>query len=118
MTHSPVRHTLERWAEAERIAPLPVRDGVAPPAISFEFFPPKTPALETQLWSCVERLATLRPAFVSVTYGAGGSTQERTHSTVLRIVRETALTPAAHLTCVGATKEAVDEVAAAIGKPG
>ncbi len=111
MTHSPVRHTLERWAEAERIAPLPVRDGAAPPAISFEFFPPKTPALEAQLWSCIERLATLRPAFVSVTYGAGGSTQERTHSTVLRIVRETALTPAAHLTCVGATKESVDEVA-------
>ncbi|HTQ71104.1 MAG TPA: methylenetetrahydrofolate reductase [NAD(P)H] [Acidocella sp.] len=111
MTHSPVLHTLERWAEAERIAPLPVRDGAAPPAISFEFFPPKTPALEAQLWSCIERLSTLGPAFVSVTYGAGGSTQERTHSTVLRIVRETALTPAAHLTCVGATKESVDEVA-------
>lgn len=111
MTHSPVRHTLERWAEAERIAPLPGRDGAAPPAISFEFFPPKTEALETQLWHCIERLATLSPSFVSVTYGAGGSTQERTHATVLRIVKETALTPAAHLTCVGATKQAVDEVA-------
>ncbi len=111
MTHSPVRRTLERWAQAERIAPLPARDDAAPPAISFEFFPPKTPALETQLWSCIERLATLRPDFVSVTYGAGGSTQARTHATVLRIVKETALTPAAHLTCVGATKEAVNEVA-------
>ena len=111
MTHSPVRHTLERWAEAERIAPLPTREDAAPPAISFEFFPPKTPALETQLWHCIERLATLRPDFVSVTYGAGGSTQERTHATVLRIVKETALTPAAHLTCIGATKEAVNEVA-------
>lgn len=112
MTHSPVGHTLERWAAGERIAPLPAREGAAPPAISFEFFPPKTEALETQLWHCVERLATLRPTFVSVTYGAGGSTQERTHSTVLRIVKETALTPAAHLTCVGAAKEDVNEVAA------
>lgn len=112
MTHSPVRNTLERWAAGERIAPLPAREGAAPPAISFEFFPPKTEALETQLWHCVERLATLRPAFVSVTYGAGGSTQERTHATVLRIVKETALTPAAHLTCVGAAKEDVNEVAA------
>ncbi len=112
MTHSPVRHTLERWAAGERIAPLPACEGAAPPAISFEFFPPKTPTLEAQLWSCIERLATLRPAFVSVTYGAGGSTQERTHATVLRIVKETALTPAAHLTCVGATQEDVNDIAA------
>lgn len=112
MTHSPVRHTLERWAAGERIAPLPAREGAEPPAISFEFFPPKTEALEAQLWHCVERLATLRPNFVSVTYGAGGSTQERTHATVLRIVKETTLTPAAHLTCVGATKADVNEVAA------
>lgn len=111
MTHSPNRDTLERWATGERIAPLPQREGAAPPAISFEFFPPKTPALETQLWACIERLATLKPEFVSVTYGAGGSTQERTHATVLRIVKETSLTPAAHLTCVGATREEVDEVA-------
>lgn len=111
MTHSPVRHTLERWAAGERFAPLPGRENAAPPAISFEFFPPKTPALETQLWHCIERLATLRPDFVSVTYGAGGSTQERTHATVMRIVKETALTPAAHLTCVGATREEVDAVA-------
>jgi methylenetetrahydrofolate reductase (NADPH) len=111
MTHSPNRDTLERWAAGQRIAPLPARDGAAPPAISFEFFPPKTPALETQLWACVERLATLQPRFVSVTYGAGGSTQERTHATVLRLVKETNLTPAAHLTCVGATREEVDEIA-------
>ncbi len=111
MTHSLNRSTLERWATGERIAPLPVREGAAPPAISFEFFPPKTPALETQLWACVERLATLQPRFVSVTYGAGGSTQERTHATVLRLVKETNLTPAAHLTCVGATREEVDEIA-------
>jgi methylenetetrahydrofolate reductase (NADPH) len=111
MTHSPNRDTLERWAAAKRIAPLPVRDGAIPPALSFEFFPPKTPALEAQLWACIERLATLRPNFVSVTYGAGGSTQERTHAIVLRILKETALTPAAHLTCVGATREEVDDVA-------
>jgi methylenetetrahydrofolate reductase (NADPH) len=111
MTHSPNRDTLERWAAGERIAPLPAREGAAPPAISFEFFPPKTEALEAQLWACVERLATLAPNFVSVTYGAGGTTQERTHATVLRLVRETALTPAAHLTCVGATRDEVDAVA-------
>jgi len=111
MTHSPTRDTLERWASGTRVAPLPAREGAAPPAISFEFFPPKTPALEAQLWSCIERLATLGPNFVSVTYGAGGSTQERTHATVLRIAQETQLIPAAHLTCVGATVEAVDEVA-------
>jgi methylenetetrahydrofolate reductase (NADPH) len=82
-----------------------------PPALSFEFFPPRTEALETQLWTCVRRLETLRPRFVSVTYGAGGSTQARTHATVTRLVQETSLVPAAHLTCVGATKEQVDDVA-------
>ena len=111
MTHSSNPDTLRRWAEGERILPLPTRAGASPPAISFEFFPPKTPALEAQLWACVERLATLKPEFVSVTYGAGGSTQERTHATVLRMIRETTLTPAAHLTCVGATRQDVDEVA-------
>ncbi len=111
MSHSPDRGTLRRWAAGERILPLPTRAGAPPPAISFEFFPPKTPALEAQLWACIERLATLKPEFVSVTYGAGGSTQARTHATVLRIIRETALTPAAHLTCVGATRAEVDEVA-------
>jgi methylenetetrahydrofolate reductase (NADPH) len=79
-------------------------------AVSFEFFPPKTAEMETQLWNAIRRLAPLRPHFVSVTYGAGGSTRDRTHSTVKRIVEETALKPAAHLTCVGASKEAVDAV--------
>jgi len=78
--------------------------------VSFEFFPPKTEEMETTLWESIERLAPLNPAFVSVTYGAGGSTRERTHSTVSRIIKETSLKPAAHLTCVAATKEQVNEV--------
>ncbi len=78
--------------------------------VSFEFFPPKTEEMEHALWEAIGRLAPLRPNFVSVTYGAGGSTRERTHSTVRRIVNETALTPAAHLTCVAATCDEVDEV--------
>lgn len=102
---------LENWARGKRIHPLPEREKGTAPKVSFEFFPPKTPALEAQLWGCIERLATLRPDFVSVTYGAGGSTQERTHATVLRIAQETDLTSAAHLTCVGATRADVDEVA-------
>ncbi len=80
------------------------------PTISFEFFPPKTEKMEIALWSAIEALAPLAPSFVSVTYGAGGSTRERTHGTVARLVRETALKPAAHLTCVGATREEVDAV--------
>jgi len=79
--------------------------------VSFEFFPPKSEQMEQSLWACVQRLATLQPAFVSVTYGAGGSTRERTHATVVRIREETALEPAAHLTCVGASRDAIDEVA-------
>jgi methylenetetrahydrofolate reductase (NADPH) len=79
--------------------------------VSFEFFPPKTEKMEAVLWGAVERLAPLRPEFVSVTYGAGGSTRERTHATVARIIRETELKPAAHLTCVAATKAEVDVVA-------
>jgi methylenetetrahydrofolate reductase (NADPH) len=78
--------------------------------VSFEFFPPKTEEMEATLWDSIERLAPLEPAFVSVTYGAGGSTRERTHATVARIIRETRLKPAAHLTCVAATREQVDEV--------
>lgn len=78
--------------------------------VSFEFFPPKTEEMETTLWESVERLAPLEPSFVSVTYGAGGSTRERTHATVSRIIKETVLKPAAHLTCVAATKEQVDDV--------
>ncbi len=104
--------TLERWLTGPRVAALPARDVAAPaPALSFEFFPPRTEALEQQLWTCIRRLAPLRPRFVSVTYGAGGSTQQRTHATVARIVAETALAPAAHLTCVGATRDEVDAVA-------
>lgn len=79
--------------------------------VSFEFFPPKTDKMEETLWHCIHRLEPLRPEFVSVTYGAGGSTRERTHTTVSRIIKETNLKPAAHLTCVDATKAEVDEVA-------
>jgi methylenetetrahydrofolate reductase (NADPH) len=80
-------------------------------AVSFEFFPPKTEAMETQLWDAIETLTPLVPRFVSVTYGAGGSTRERTHKTVARIQQETPLAAAAHLTCVEATKAQIDEVA-------
>ena len=104
--------TLERWLTGPRFAALPARPPAHPaPALSFEFFPPKNDALETQLWACVRRLEALRPRFVSVTYGAGGTTQARTHATVTRLVRETTLTPAAHLTCVGASRGEVDDVA-------
>jgi methylenetetrahydrofolate reductase (NADPH) len=78
--------------------------------VSFEFFPPKTAEMETQLWNAIRRLAPLQPRFVSVTYGAGGSTRDRTHATVKRIVDETELKPAAHLTCVGAPRETVNGV--------
>jgi methylenetetrahydrofolate reductase (NADH) len=78
--------------------------------VSFEFFPPKTEAMEQTLWSSIRRLEPLRPRYVSVTYGAGGSTRERTHGTVARILRETTLKPAAHLTCVEATREEIDDI--------
>jgi methylenetetrahydrofolate reductase (NADPH) len=104
--------TLQRWLTGPRFNALPVKSADHPaPQLSFEFSPPRTEALEQQLWACIERLAPLAPRFVSVTYGAGGSTQARTHATVARIVRETELVPAAHLTCVGATREEVNEVA-------
>ena len=80
------------------------------PAISFEFFPPKTEAMENSLWETINRLAPLSPSFVSVTYGAGGSTRERTHATIARILGETALLPAAHLTCVGAARGDIDDI--------
>src|SRR5689334_11623601 len=86
------------------------RHSTRPIRVSFEFFPPKTPEMEATLWASIERLAPLTPSFVSVTYGAGGSTRERTHATVARLVRETSLKPAAHLTCVAATRDEVDEV--------
>ena len=102
--------TLARWLTSPRVAGLPAPGGPAP-SLSFEFMPPRTETLETQLWGCIRRLEPLAPRFVSVTYGAGGSTQARTHATVTRIVRETSVIPAAHLTCVGATREQVDDVA-------
>jgi len=79
--------------------------------VSFEFFPPKTEKMHEQLWGAIERLAPLKPSFVSVTYGAGGSTRERTHDTVTRIQKEKGLLAAAHLTCVGATRPEIDAVA-------
>lgn len=86
------------------------QDGSEGTRVSFEFFPPKTAEMEETLWRSIRRLEPLQPEFVSVTYGAGGSTRERTHGTVKRIVQETMLTPAAHLTCVGATRAETDDV--------
>lgn len=82
-----------------------------PVNVSFEFFPPKTEKMEDTLWASIKKLESLNPKFVSVTYGAGGGTRERTHNTVKRILDETNMTPAAHLTCVGASKAEVNEVA-------
>jgi len=86
--------------------------------VSFEFFPPKTEEMEKNLWEAIERLSPLSPNFVSVTYGAGGSTRERTHATVTRILSQTALTPAAHLTCVAASRAEVDAVIDMYGNTG
>src|ERR1700736_4180421 len=104
ITHRPVKSAGLTSADplAER------REGL--PLVSFEFFPPKTDEMEEKLWQTVERLEWLAPRFVSVTYGAGGSTRERTHATVPRIRREPALEPAAHLTCVGASHAEIDAV--------
>lgn len=82
-----------------------------PVAVSFEFFPPGDEAAAGQLWSAVERLAPLRPRFVSVTYGADGSTRERTHACVMRILRDTDLCVAPHLTCIGASREQIRAIA-------
>jgi len=81
------------------------------PSVSFEFFPPKSEKMEQSLWQAIQRLAPLGPSFVSVTYGAGGSTRERTHNTVCRIQKETGIPAAAHFTCVGATREEIDSIA-------
>lgn len=81
------------------------------PRVSFEFFPPKTDEMEAKLWQTITTLAPLDPTFVSVTYGAGGTTRERTHQTVVRMAQETHLKPAAHLTCVGASRDEVDAIA-------
>ena len=111
-------NTLERWLTGPRIGTLPSPSAMPVPKLSFEFFPPKNERMEGELWASIRRLEPLQPRFVSVTYGAGGSTRTRTHDTVARIVRETSLTPAAHLTCVGATREEVDEVARAYWEAG
>ena len=104
------RGVLERWLTGPRFHPLPSRTReTPPPLLSFEFFPPRTEALEAQLWTSIRRLERLAPRFVSVTYGAGGTTQARTHAIVARLVQETSLVPAAHLTCIGAGR---DEIAA------
>lgn len=94
--------------------PNPSAAAAAPPVrVSFEFFPPKTDKMQESLWAAIERLAPLAPSFVSVTYGAGGSTRERTHDTVARIQSQTGIPAAAHLTCVAATAEEVNSVAKA-----
>lgn len=93
------------------LASIAARQQGGAPGVSFEFFPPKTETMETGLWETVRRLEPLQPTFVSVTYGAGGSTRDRTHRTVKRLAEETSLTPAGHLTCVGATREEVLAVA-------
>ena len=104
--------SLGQLEEARRALDAPLFADVAgDAAVSFEFFPPKTDRMEATLWDAVETLAPLAPRFVSVTYGAGGSTRERTHATVARIARETAIPAAAHLTCVDATREEIDAVA-------
>ncbi len=95
----------DRYDPTEEPAPQP---GVS---VSFEFFPPKTPEMERTLWRSIKHLAPLSPRFVSVTYGADGSTRDRTHNVVLRILKETSLTGAPHLTCVGASREEVTRIA-------
>ena len=103
----------------ERLSMLALRfSGMEDLGVSFEFFPPKTEGMEQTLWKSILRLAPIGPNFVSVTYGAGGSTRDRTHVTVRRILEETTLTPAAHLTCVAATREEVDDVARAYWEAG
>jgi methylenetetrahydrofolate reductase (NADPH) len=92
--------------------------GAGPLQVSFEFSPPKTDEAEANLWTAIRRLEPLSPSFVSVTYGAGGSTRERTHATVKRIVEETTLKPAAHLTCVGAPRGEIDDIVRAYWEAG
>jgi methylenetetrahydrofolate reductase (NADPH) len=104
--------SVDQLAEARRALDAPLFADVAGDAsVSFEFFPPKTEKMEATLWESVETLAPLGPRFVSVTYGAGGSTRERTHATVARIARETRIPAAAHLTCVEASRDEIDAVA-------
>lgn len=99
-------------AKARRSLDIPLYADLPRDAeVSFEFFPPKSEKMEQTLWASIQALAPLGPRFVSVTYGAGGSTRERTHATVERIVRETDVPAAAHLTCVDASREEIDEIA-------
>ena len=110
---------LAQMQEASRAVASPLFAGLPGDCeISFEFFPPKTEKMEEQLWESVVTLAPLAPRFVSVTYGAGGSTRERTHSTVARIARETAIPAAAHLTCVDASRGEIADVANAYWEAG
>jgi methylenetetrahydrofolate reductase (NADPH) len=104
--------SLDQMAESRRALATPLFAGLSGDAeISFEFFPPKTEKMEEQLWDSIVTLEPLGPRFVSVTYGAGGSTRERTHNTVARIAKETSIPAAAHLTCVDATRAEIDEIA-------
>lgn len=105
---------LNSLAEARRAAATPLFANLEGDiGVSFEFFPPKSEKMEAQLWDTFRTLEPLGPSFVSVTYGAGGSTRERTHATVARIAAESAVAPAAHLTCVEASRAEIDEVAQA-----
>lgn len=111
--------SLSQMEEARRALDVPLFADLSGDAqVSFEFFPPKTEKMAAQLWASVETLTPLAPRFVSVTYGAGGSTRERTHATVARIVRETGLSAAAHLTCVGASRDEIAQVADAYWEAG
>lgn len=104
--------SLKQLAEAREALGTPLFAGLAGDVeVSFEFFPPKSEKMEETLWDTLTTLAPLQPKFVSVTYGAGGSTRERTHATVARIAAETAIPAAAHLTCVDATRDEIDEIA-------
>ena len=97
---------------------VPLSRSGAQVRVSFEFFPPKTPEMETALWEAAARLEPLEPSFVSVTYGAGGTTRERTHATVARLARDTTMKPAAHLTCVGASRDEIRETLNAYHRAG
>ncbi len=111
--------SLDQMAESRRALASSLFAGLPGDAeISFEFFPPKTEKMEEQLWDSIVTLAPLGPRFVSVTYGAGGSTRERTHNTVARIAKETTIPAAAHLTCVDATRDEIAEVANAYWEAG
>jgi len=111
--------SLDQMQESNRALAAPLFAGLPGDAeISFEFFPPKSDKMEAQLWDTMVTLAPLAPRFVSVTYGAGGSTRERTHATVARIIKETDIPAAAHLTCVEASKDEIREVAEAYWEAG